>query len=54
MGLTMVASAFALFSRMYVMENEQELYSQTISMGKVLDVNEERSVKFQNLALESP
>ena len=26
----------------------------TISMGKVLDVNEERSVKFQNLALESP
>ena len=54
MGSRMVTSAFALFSRMYVMENEQELYSQTISMSKVFDVNKERSVKFQNLALESP
>ena len=28
-----------LFSRMYIMENEQELYCQTISMGKFFDVN---------------
>ena len=35
----MVTSDFALFSRTYIMENEQELYSQTISMGKFFDVN---------------
>ena len=36
---------------MYVMENEQELYCQTISMGKFFDVKK-RSLKFQNLALK--
>ena len=38
-GSRMVTSAFALFSRMYVTENEEELYCQTISMGKFIDVN---------------
>ena len=36
---SMVTSAFELFSRMYVLENEEELYCQTISMGKFIDVN---------------
>ena len=39
MGSRMVTSAFALFSRMYVMGNDQKLYCQTISMGKFFDVN---------------
>ena len=39
MGSRMVTSAFALFSRMYVMGNDQELYCQTISKGKFFDVN---------------
>ena len=34
----MITSAFPLFLRMYVVENEQELYCQTISMGKIFDV----------------
>ena len=33
----MVTSAFALFSHIFVTENEQELYCQTISMGKVYE-----------------
>ena len=52
MGSRMVTSAFALFSCMYVMESCIPLYS--TSMGKVFDVNKKRSLKFQNLALESP
>ena len=51
-GSRMVTSAFALFLRMYVVENEQELYCQTISMGKFFDIKK-RSLKFPNLALES-
>ena len=35
----MVTGTFALFSRIFVTENEQELYGQTISMGKFFDVN---------------
>ena len=35
----MVTGAFALFSRIFVTENEQELCCQTISMGKFFDVN---------------
>ena len=40
-GSRMVTCAFALFSRMYmyVTENEEELYCQTIFMGKLIDVN---------------
>ena len=39
-GLRMVTSAFPLFLRMYVMENEQ-VYCQTICMGKFFDVSKE-------------
>ena len=38
-GSRMVTSGFALFSCIYVTENEKELYCQTISTGKFIDVN---------------
>ena len=53
-GSRMVTSALALFSRMYVTGNEEELYCQTISMGKFNNVNKKEFLKIKNLALESP
>ena len=38
-GSRMVTSAFAVFSRMYVTENEEELYCQTLSVSKFIEVN---------------
>ena len=50
-GSKMVTSAFALFSRMYIMENEQELYCQTISMSKFFDVNKKEVLEISKFGL---
>ena len=47
-----------LFSRMYVTENEEELYCQTISMGKFIDVNKKEVLEISKFgpwkSLKSP
>ena len=53
-GSRMVTSAFALFSRIFVTENEQELYCQTISMGKIFDVDKKEVLEISKFGLESP
>ena len=48
----MVTSAFALFSRIFVAENEQELYCQAISMGKIFDVDKKEVLEISKFGLE--